>query len=109
MSKFHPRAIWWCDVSKSRLGSLSLLRAPRQSDAYTCLRLVIGESEVGSRDVIPLAGTASFISRTQPGSSHIIHHSETDLHTLVYPTGSFSAHHHYCALVILYSYESYFL
>lgn len=25
MSKSHPRAIWWCDASESRLESLSLL------------------------------------------------------------------------------------
>ena len=80
MRKFHPGTIWCCDVSESRLGSLSLpslwlldlLRALRQSDAYTCLRLFMRGSEVGSRDVIPLANTASFISLTQPGPCHII-------------------------------------
>lgn len=59
------------------LWRLDLLGAGRQSDAYTCLRLVIGGSEVGSRDVILLAGTGSFISLTEP------HHNPL-LHTLVY-------------------------
>lgn len=72
----------------SSLWLLDLLRAARQSDAYTCLRLVIGESEVGSRDALSLAGAASFIARTQLRRCHIIHHSESDPHTLVYPNHS---------------------
>lgn len=98
----------------SSLWLLDLLRAARQSDAYTCLRLVIRESEVGSRDARSLwlagwlAGAASFISRTQLRWCHIIHHSESDPHTLVYPNHScFFSHHGY--QVILYSlYESRF-
>lgn len=58
---FHFRAIRWINLSKSRfvcvdsspfLLQLDLLREPRQSDAYTCLRLVSRESEMGPHDVI---------------------------------------------------------
>lgn len=92
----------WCEgnlgweVSPSlSLELLDLFKAQRQSDAYTCLRLVIRGSEVGSRDAIPLAGTASFISLSQSGSCHIIRCCEKVLHTLVFPNCSFSAHCHY--------------
>lgn len=57
MRKFQLMAIWWCNVRKSRLGSLSLplclcpdlLEALRWSDACMCLGLVT-EGKWGSSD-----------------------------------------------------------
>lgn len=56
----------WEVVSPSlSLELLDLLKAQRQSDAYTCLRLVIRGSEVGSRDAIPPAGSLIHIPLSQ--------------------------------------------
>lgn len=64
---------------------------------------------MGSRDMILLAGTASFISLTQPQDHATAYTTcETDLHALLYPNCSFPAHHHYFALVILKSHMSHF-
>lgn len=88
--------------------SLPLRRALKQSDVHTCLRLVIGQSEVSSRDVVPLANTASFISYTHPGGQAappptgepLLHTCLLELH--------FSEHHDYyhqqwaCCLITFY-------
>lgn len=73
--KFHLKGhmVVWCEgnlgwevVSPSlSLELLDLLKAQRQSDAYTCLRLVIRGSEVGSRDAIPPAGSLIHIPLSQ--------------------------------------------
>lgn len=77
MTKFCLRAIWWSNVSKSRfvyvhsppfLLQLDLFRELRQTDAYTCLRLVTRESEISPHDVIlwPHPYSCHYSSRIGP-------------------------------------------
>lgn len=71
----------WCfNMSKSRLGcidsspfllQLDPFRALRQSDAYTCLRLVTRESEMGPHDVILWPQPCSFYYSYRIGPHHL--------------------------------------
>lgn len=88
MRKFQLMAIWWCNVRKSRLGSLSLplclcpdlLEALRWSDACMCLGLVTegkwGSSDGWSHCLIHI----HYLSRLLPHNASL----EIDLRTLVY-------------------------
>lgn len=110
MTKFHLRAIWWFNVSKSRffyvdsppfLLQLDLFRELRQSDAYTCLRLVTTESEMGPHDVIlwPHPYSCHYSSRIGP------HHLPWDRFAFIF-SNCLSAVCLGDHLILVYSYES---